>query len=298
MGGERSARWARAAKLAARQHGVATRAQLLDLEITARVIERRLEDGRLRALHRGVYLLGPNRGALTYEMAAVLACGPFAALSHHPAGHIWKLLPYLPKRRLQHVSVTRGNPRSRSGIRIHRTVLSSHELTTKHNIPITTPARTVLDLASELADDHLEQAIAEAFARHRVTKAKLQALIERHPRQRGGRRLRENLGGTPALTRSRAERRLLTLIRQAGLPEPEVNARVGRWEVDLLWREHRLAVEIDGYDSHSSPRAFERDYRKNAELEAAGLRVLRVSAAQAGDQAGATLARITRQLAL
>jgi very-short-patch-repair endonuclease len=245
-----------------------------------------------------VYLFGPTPLPRSKDIAAVFACGHGAALSHHSAAHDWKLLRYLPKPTSVHVTAPGADPRYRRGIAVHRNRLDRRELTSRENIPITTPARTVFGLASVLADDHLEQAIAEAFARHRVTKARLLALIERHPRQRGARRLREQLGATPARTRSRTERRLLTLIRQAGLPEPEVNAKVGRWEVDLLWRGHGLAVEIDGYDSHSSPRAFERDYRKNAELEAAGLRVLRVSAAQARDQAGATLARITRQLAL
>jgi very-short-patch-repair endonuclease len=166
------------------------------------------------------------------------------------------------------------------------------------SIPITSPARTVLDLASELADLHLEQAIGESFARLRVTKTKLLALIDLHPRHRGAARLGAQLRGMPARTRSRAERRLLDLIRDAGLPEPEVNAKVGSWEVDLLWRDQGLAVEIDGYDSHSSPRAFERDYRKNAELEAGGLQVLRVSADQVRGEPEITLARIQRRLGL
>jgi hypothetical protein len=130
-------------------------------------------------------------------MAAVLACAG-SALSHQPAGHVWKLLPYLPKPRLQHVTVTRGNPRGRSGIRVHRTALTPQERTTMRSIPITSPARTVLDLASELADLHLEQAIGESFARLRVTKTKLLALIDLHPRHRGAARLGAQLRGMPA----------------------------------------------------------------------------------------------------
>jgi hypothetical protein len=215
MGGQRSARWKRAARVAARQHGVVTRAQLLGLGITTREIERRLEDGRLVAIHRGVYLLGPNPGPLTYEMAAVLACGRPAALSHRSAGHVWELLPYLPKRRLQHVTVTSGNPRSRTGIRVHRAPLTPGEHSINQHIPITTPARTVFDLAAELADDDLEQAIAEAFARYRVTKVKLLRIMDIHPGHRGARRLRKHLGRPAARTRSRTDRRLLTLIRVA-----------------------------------------------------------------------------------
>jgi len=100
----------------------------------------------------------------------------------------------------------------------------------------------------------------------------------------------------PARTRSRTERRLLSAIRAAGLPEPEVNVKLGPWEIDFLWRDAGLAVELDGYDSHSSPRAFARDYRKNAALEGYGLEVTRVSADQARDDTVATVVRIGRAL--
>ena len=117
--------------------------------------------------------------------------------------------------------------------------------------------------------------------------------------RRGAAVLRELLDGErgPARTRSGAERRLLALVRRAGLPEPEVNARVGRWEVDLLWREQGLAVELDVYSTHSSPRAFERDRRKTAELEDRGLAVQRITPLGLRDRPEDALRRIARELA-
>jgi very-short-patch-repair endonuclease len=275
---------------------VITRVQLMALGITPRQLERVLHDGRLRALHRGVCLFGPNLLPLTREMAAVRACGPEAVLSYRSAGHVWQLLPYVPKARHMHVSVESGDPRSHPRIVIHRASLDRNEITTQHGIPITSPARTILDLATELGDGDLEQAIADAFARWRLTHAKLMALIDARPGHRGVARVRKQLEGSPARTRSRTERRLLDGLRQAGVPEPEANATLGPWEVDLLWRDQRLAVEVDGYDSHSSPRAFERDYRKTAALEEVGLSVLRVSADHVWNHLDATVARVRGRL--
>jgi very-short-patch-repair endonuclease len=287
MGGQRDNRWAHAARIAARQHGIVTREQLFALGISRREIDRRLEDGRLRALHRGVYLLGPAVLPLSGQMAAVHACSPRAYLSHQSVGKLLNLLPYVPNPDSHHVTVAGRNPGHRPGIRIHRVAgFEPSEVTTKHGIPITTATRTLIDLANVLGPADLEQAIAEAFARQLTTRAKI-LQSRRVPL-----RLRKQLNGTPARTRSRTERRLLTLIRRASVAEPEVNAKIGHWEIDLLWRERRLAVEIDGYAAHSSPRAFSRDYRKTAELEQRGLRVIRISADQVWDEPETTIARL------
>jgi very-short-patch-repair endonuclease len=159
----------------------------------------------------------------------------------------------------------------------------------RDGIPITTPTRTLMDLASSLDHRELEQTVAEAFARRMTDRARLLAALEAHDRWPGAPILRAMLDAGPARTRSPAEERLLRLIRGAGLPEPEVNARVGRWEVDFLWRDQRLAVEVDGYATHSSPWAFERDRRKTAELQAIGLDVRRISAATVRDRPQATI---------
>jgi very-short-patch-repair endonuclease len=285
------------AELASRQHVVASRAQLIERGVGVGAIDDRVKKGRWRVLYRGVYLLGPTTTAHSWDMAAVLACDPDAFLSHHSAGWLYGALPYLPKPRLRHVTVAGRNPGRRRDIAIHRVAsFDAGEVTRRFGIPVTSPARTILDLACELDEGNLEQAIAECFARNEVSRSKLILQLKLRPGHRGTARVKARLGLTPALTRSRAERRLLTAIRRAGLPEPKVNVRLGAWEVDLLWHEHGLAVEVDGYSSHSSRRAFDRDYRKTAELEDAGYRVLRFSADQVRDEIDVVIARIAKPL--
>ena len=270
-----------------------TRSQLLDLCITRRDIDRGFNEGRLVALFRSVYVLGAATTPFAHAMAAVLACGPGAVLSHRTAGKLWKLLPWVPNPGTIHVTVPGRNPGLRGGLTIHRvTQLLPMEVTTIHGIPITAPARTLLDMAVDLDDGDLEQAVAEALATNRASRTALGNLLGHRRGHPGAARLRTQLTGKPARSRSRTERRLLTGLREAGVPEPESNTRFGNWEVDMLWRDRRLAVVINGYDFHSSPRAFERDYRKTAELEALGLRVIRVSADQVWNELDATVARI------
>jgi very-short-patch-repair endonuclease len=270
---------------------------LTDLGLGIGAIDARVKCGELRILYRRVYLLAPSIGPHTRDIAAVLACGPNAYLSHQSAGHLHGVLPYVPRPRSRHVTVVARNPGARRGIALHRVVeLERSEVAQEYGIPVTTLARTILDLACELRDGDLEQAIAEGFARNRLSRAKILAQLELRSGHRGAARVRTQLERTPARTRSRSERRLLAAVRRAGLPEPEVNAPFGRWEVDLLWRNHGLAVEVDGYPSHSSPRAFERDHRKTAELQDAGLQVLRLSGEQVRAELSGSVARIARWL--
>jgi len=309
MGGEldTQAREQAIARLAARQHGALTRGQLLGAGLGEDAIDSRLKRGRLRRVHRGVYLLGPTVPDHAREMAGVLACGPGAVSSHRSAAFLWSLLHYPARARGVEVTVAGRNPASRPGITVHRVrELSSIETTTKHGIPVTTPARTLLDLASSVAPRGLEQAVAEAFAHNLTTRPKLLSLVERRPRHRGARHVIAVLEAdrAPARTRSPPEERLLSLIREAKLPHPEVNAvldlgegqRGHLWEVDFLWRKQRLAVEVDAYATHSSPFAFERDRRKTAELLEAGFRVLPVSRRRLRAKPGAVLASIKRAL--
>jgi very-short-patch-repair endonuclease len=281
----------RAARLAGRRHGILTEEQLRGLGLSRGQIGRELASGRIHRLHRGVYLLGPLLSQRGRELAAVLACRPDAVLSHRSAACHWKLLPYPADPGPVDVTVAGRNPGRPRGIRVHRVAaIERREVRIRDEIPVTCPARTILDLAGAGSARDLEQAVAEALALRLTNRSELVAMIDRHPRRPGARALRRLLDAdrTPARTRSRAEERLLSLIRRAGLPEPAVNAQVGRWEVDFLWREKRLVVEVDGYASHSSPWAFERDHTKTAELQAAGFAVRRISAkALQGDPDGA-----------
>lgn len=251
----------------------------------------------LRPLFRGAYLVGPVLTTLARETAAVLVCGPSAVLSHRFATWLYGLLSRPAADAPIDVTVLSSHPRRHPGIRVRRTrSLMPHEIRRRSNIPVTAPPRTLIDLASCTGPSELEMAVAEAFARGLTNRAQLLRALERAGRRRGSTALRRLLDAPhgPARTRSKPERKLLALIRAHGLPEPETNVRVGRWEVDFLWRDARLVVEVDAYSTHSSPRAFERDRRKTAELEEMGLSVHRVTPTQLDIDPTATLARVRR----
>jgi very-short-patch-repair endonuclease len=286
------------ATLATMQYGVVSRPQLLSAGIGAGAIETRLKRHQLHRLHRGVYAVGHT--ALVphaREMAAVLACGPGAALSHRSAASMWELLGAYNG--LIDVTVGRSN-RRRPGLRVHRSrSLAPEDLQQLHGIPVTSPARTLLDLAEGAPHRDLERAVDEATARRLTTHAALVAAVERFHGRRGTRRLRELLTRAegPAFTRSEGEERFLALIREASLPAPEVNVRVNGHLVDFVWRASGLVVEVDGYRFHSSRVAFERDRRRDAELNAAGFRVIRITWRQLVEEPTAVVARLAQALA-
>ena len=230
-------------------------------------------------------------------MAAVLACGDGAVVSHRSAAHLWALLPYPAQQRPINVTVRSRHSRLRPGIRVHRVGrLDPRDVRTYNRVPVTTPARTLLDLAGAESPRAFEQALAEAETRRLVTRRHLEAVLERNRKRPGAGVLRAALArdASPAWTRSEAEERFLALIRKAGLPAPETNVQLGPYEVDLLWRAERLIVEVDGFRFHSSRAAFERDRLRDAELQADGFRVIRVTWRQLADQPEAMLARLAR----
>jgi very-short-patch-repair endonuclease len=278
---------------------VVARWQLLRLGVTASQVDGWVRRGRLRFLFRGVYLVGPIVLAHSHEMAATLACGPTAALSHQSATYLYEILPYPAEPGPVEVTVTAGRHGRQKGIHLHRTTtLLTHEIRERHGIPVTSPTRTLIDVAAHLADAELEQAVAESFALRLTSRSQLLRAVDVAAGRRGVAKVRALIDGDrrPARTRSAPEHQLLMALRAASLPPPEVNARLGPWEVDFLWREHRLVVEVDGYAAHSSPWAFERDRRKGAELEQMGLSLIRVSARQVRDQPRETVARVRRAL--
>lgn len=283
--------------LAAGQHGVVTRAQLTAEGISRDVIDHRVHTRRLQSLHRGVYLVGPVAPPHARAMAACLACGPNACLSHRSAGALWGLLK---RSRRAPVDVTlRSGNHARPGIRIFRIrTLRDDEVTRRHGIPATTPPRTLYDLAGTLRPLALEKAVAEALARRLTSEEEVLEMIERQAGRRGVHRLRAALGRTgPAFTRSRAEELFLALARRAQIDEPQVNVTVGQHEVDFYWPRARLAVEIDGRAFHASSRDFERDRRRDAELATHGIRVVRVTWKQLTGEPEAVLVRLGGALA-
>lgn len=286
---------ARIAAVATRQRGLVTGAQLRAAGLGRGAVSHRVASGRLHRMYRGVYLVG-HRAAppLARELGAVLALGQGACLSHRSAAEVWELLP----ERGGPVHVTApGRRRDREGIFVHSGRLDPPDVMVHQGIPLTAPAWTLIDLGGTAATPReLERAYAEAQVRRLITPVRLREAIGRAGRRRGVARAAGLLDAEPALTRSEAEERLLALIRAGGLPEPELNARVAGHEVDFLWRREKLVVEVDGYAFHSSRAAFERDRRRDADLQDAGLRVRRVTWVQIAHEAEALLVRLTRAL--
>src|SRR5205085_4021592 len=166
-------------------------------------------------------------------------------------------------------------------------------------IPITAPARTLLDIARELDSRELERAFDEALALRLISLGGVRAMLERYPQRAGSAPLRGLLDPDRATTatRSSGEELMLALTRRGGLDPPEVNVRVGRWTVDFLWRRERVIVEVDGFDFHRGRWAFERDRRKDGELHAAGFLVIRVTMLQLRHEPEVVLVRIASALA-
>jgi very-short-patch-repair endonuclease len=167
-------------------------------------------------------------------------------------------------------------------------------------LPLTSPPRTILDLAGELPSEDLERMVAEAGYRRLASAREHRDQLERNSGKRGNAtpRIVLDLPGGPARTRSPAERRMLRLLREAGLTGYELNQRIHGFEVDVLWRELSLAVEIDGYDAHSGRLAFERDRLKVATLKAQGLDVMPITPRQLRDDPDGVLARLDWALEL
>jgi uncharacterized protein DUF559 len=274
------------AQLAARQHGVVARRQLFAVGLSRGAVDRRLAAGRLHALHPAVYAVGqPCVAGLGRLLAAVLACGEDALLSHRSAAAVWELLPYAGSR-VNITAPSRGR-RSLRGITLHRSrCLDPEDRAILDDIPLTSVARTLLDLAGTVRLDQLERAFEQA---DRLRLADLGALTRLCKRSKGHQGLRHLLpllapAERPAPeTRSDLERRFLRLCEERGLPAPAVNVEVAGHEVDALWRDRGLVVELDGYAYHRTRAAFERDRVRDADLQRAGLRVIRVTARRLND---------------
>jgi very-short-patch-repair endonuclease len=267
------------AALADRQWGVVALAQVLDLGITRHALYHSLSVGRLHRLHRGVYAVGHRQiGDEGRTLAAVMACGRGAVLSHQSAAAWWGLSSRAP--RIVHVTAPRGR-RGRDGVTVHRSrQLDAGVVTRRRGIPITTVERTLLDIAATAAADDLADALATARRLGRLHRRRLEDVIARCSGHPGSGALTRAIAARPAPTRNAFERGFLQLVRRAGLPDPLVNSRVAApdhpfLEVDFLWPSHALIVETDGYETHGTRRAFEADRAKDAALTAAGFRVVR-----------------------
>jgi very-short-patch-repair endonuclease len=265
----------RAIEVARRQHGAISAEQLAAAGLSARRVEHRVGRGLLTRLYRGVYLVGPLETEHSRLMAAVLAGGPGAVVSHYLAAVLWAVRP--PREGPIDVTVPGRKVRPRPGLSTHRTTLHPHDITRRHGIPVTTAARTILDLAATEPATEAERALNEARILRLVSDPSLDEQFSRYPRHRGTAALRAITEADKGFTRSRAERITLALIRKARLPRPETNVKLAGHEVDLLWRAQRLIVEFDGYAAHSMRRSFEQDRRRDQLLVADGWRVIRIT---------------------
>jgi very-short-patch-repair endonuclease len=263
--------------LADRQHGVVARHQLLAAGQTPRVIRRAVEAGRLRPVFRGVYAVG--HVALSREawwMAALLACGPDAALSHRTAATLWGLRTEAPLP----VDVTTSTAHGRKHARIttHRTRLHPLDALVIDDLRVTTPSRTIVDMAATLEGRALREVVERAQDQRRFDPQDIEATIARAGRPPGTRRLEDLIAlMSPDAdnARSHLERVFLRLVRRARLPRPIPNHEIAGRARDFVWPEQRLVVETDGYRYHSSRQARRRDSRRDRELTARGWRPAR-----------------------
>jgi hypothetical protein len=264
-------------RLAERQHGNVTFAQLRAARLTRHQIAHRVKEGWLVPRHTAVYAVGHvPRSRESRWHAAVLALGD-AVLSHRAGGAHWAVVGgAVPTE----VTVPRDR-RPRDGIVIHRAPLPPEHVTTRDGIPVTTLLRTMLDLATVLPTRRLAQAFEEAQVLHHLPPAPLAAEVLARRRYRGNARLRAILDGAvdPAAVKSILELRFLRMCAAHGIPRPLVNEKIGIWTPDFLWPERRLVVETDSVAFHRTPAKKRRDAEKDAFLTDNGYRVLRVSCA-------------------
>jgi very-short-patch-repair endonuclease len=291
------------ARLATRQHGLVTLAQLRGLGLGDRAVQQRAARGKLHRLHRGVYAVGHS--VLSHDgcwLGAVLACGPDAVLSHRSAAAAWGI------RRSDRTRIDVTTPRrgrtAPPGVQIHRVrSLASDDVTHHRGIPITTVARTLVDLADVLELHALERAVHESEVLRLLDMRAVDDTLTRANGRRGVTPLRAALAEPPVgPTRSALEDRFLALVRSAALPLRRLNSSIAlgdrRFEVDCLWPSERVVVELDGEDVHLTRRAFQSDRVKDLALAADGYVVVRLTWQQVTRAGNRVVDQLSRLVAL
>lgn len=263
-------------KLAEEQHGVVAWRQLIALGLGRGQIEARVSSGKLLPLHRGVFALGHRRIDIRGRwLAAVLACGPNAVLSHGSAAQLWDI-----RGSRGPIEVTRRSGHRRPhGVQLHQTrSLPPEHVAVNAAIPVTTPERTLLDLAARLDHVQMERALVAADRAKHLRWDELVQMVEEARGRKGRsmlRRLCAQIDPGAVETRSNPEIDFLALCREAKLPTPHTNVLVEGRLVDFFWPKERLVVEIDSYRFHSDRAAHERDGKSTIALMSAGYKVLR-----------------------
>jgi very-short-patch-repair endonuclease len=256
--------------------------------------------GRLIPSLRGVFVVGHDaRGEFGRETDALLSVREGAVLSYWSAAALWGL--WAPAPQMIEVTVDDAPAARNPGVQVHRTrILESRDVRIKHGLPVTSPARTLLDIAPTATDRQLEIAFDRAITERTLKPSHVRDVLDRVGGHRGRGRLITLLdqeSGASAMTRSEAEERMLALIRQAGLPTPEVNYPFGAYKLDFYWPNARFVLEVDGYQFHSSRYRFERDRRKDNDLRRADIEVMRIVPREIKDRSHGLVADVARSLA-
>jgi very-short-patch-repair endonuclease len=282
----------RMGELARRQHGVAERSQLIALGLTRDAIEGRVKRGNPRSVHRGVYAVG-HLGLTRYGrfIAAVLACGDGAALSHFSAAVVWGIL----EDRDQLIHVTAERQRRCRGVIVHESPLQGERMRSE-GIVVTTPARTLIDLADVV---HKRRTLERALDEADYLRLDWQTAQPQHGRRGAGLLSSVLAAHRPGTTRtlSELEERFLALCDHHGLRRPEVNRSIEGYLCDFVWDAERVIVETDGHAAHGTPRARERDAARDAALLVAGWRVLRVTWVRLAEEPERVAEQLKRLLA-
>jgi very-short-patch-repair endonuclease len=284
--------------IAAGQDGMATVAQLRYAGLTRRQIQDQAVRGLLYRVHRGVYAVGHRSATESASAtAAVLGVGEGSIASHDHAAALQELLPF-PDGPVD-VTVPPPPRRSRPGIRVHESsTLARRDVLVRKGLPLTAPARTILDLADRRGP--FDVALNEARALRAVTDSELRSVIARNSGRPGAATLSAFLAAEQdrGFSRSEAEEVLRPLIRRAGLPPPQRNVRLHGAELDFYWPAAKLNVETDGFAVHSRRRNFESDRARDARLASFGIQVLRFTWWQLTREAPEVVARIAAALAI
>jgi predicted transcriptional regulator of viral defense system len=288
-------------ELAGRQHGVVARRQLLALGFNAREIEHRIGRGRLHLVMRGVYAVGwPRLTKERFWMAAVLACGEGAMLSHRSAAALWGIGTEMPG--VVDVSVRRRAELKRQGLRVRgRASLATEDVVAHDGIPVTAVTQTLVDIAAELSEREVERAVNEADKQDLIDPEALRSVLDRYAGEPGAPTLRRLLDKrTFRLSDSDLEILFRPIAMEAGLPPPLTKQMINGFEVDFYWPELGLVIETDGLRYHRTPSTQARDAQRDRAHALAGMTPLRFTHHEIkfkSPQVEAELTRIARRLA-
>jgi very-short-patch-repair endonuclease len=273
------------AALASRQYGIVASRQL---GLDAHAIRRRTGVGRLHRVHRAVYAVGHlGLGQEARWLAAVLACGDGAVLSHRSAATLWAIR----LGELFRPEVTAAGPKRHPGIVTHRADLADADRKTHRGIPVTSPARTLADLAHVLDRDELVRALREAMFRRLYDRGAIEDALTRRPSA-----ALKDLLAEASVTQSMLEDRFLTICARHRLPAPRTQHRIGAKRYDFVWPQERVVVETDSWLAHGTPYAFQADRAQSNALQLAGWLVLRFTWADLTRRSRRTAAAVRQAL--